>query len=160
MIRLKTLLKEAVIVILIALVLSGACYALRPVFQKSKGPGENTVDGEQGPGKITALSFEDARKHFKEGTALFADARSLKAYQTGHIMGAIHLDPNMFDDWSADFFSQVSPDQTIITYCEGVRCSLSVELADQLSMMGYEKVYYLKDGWGLWKREKLPSNSN
>jgi 3-mercaptopyruvate sulfurtransferase SseA len=33
---------------------------------------------------------------------------------------------------------------------------LSQELAEKLTWLGFENVYYLKDGWGLWKERKLP----
>jgi rhodanese-related sulfurtransferase len=105
---------------------------------------------------IFDIVLHDARAHFENGSALFADARSLAAYRSGHIRGAMHLDPNEFDRWSGGFFSQIPPDRVIITYCEGARCTLSMELAEKLTWMGYEQVYVFKDGWGLWQKNKLP----
>jgi rhodanese-related sulfurtransferase len=151
----KTL-KEAAMILLVATVLSGASYALRPVFSPSGGTDQRAGDGNQGNDEISAIALEDAIIHFEKGSALFADARSMAAYRSGHIRGAIHLDPNDFDRWSVDFFSQIPPDRIIISYCEGARCTLGAELAEKLAWMGYEQVYYLKDGLGLWKKNKLP----
>jgi 3-mercaptopyruvate sulfurtransferase SseA len=30
-------------------------------------------------------------------------------------------------------------------------------LAEKLAWMGYEKIYYLKNGWELWKENQLPT---
>lgn len=151
----KTL-KEAAMILLVATVLSGICFALRPAVSPFGGTEERAASGNQGSDEISAIPLEDARVHFEKGSALFADARSVAAYRSGHIPGAMHLDPADFDRWSGDFFSQIPPDRIIITYCEGARCTLSMELAEKLAWMGYEQVYYLKDGLGLWKKNKLP----
>lgn len=151
----KTL-KEAAVILFVATVLSGASYALRPAVSPFGGIDQRAGKGDQGSDEISAIALEDARVHFENGSALFADARSMAAFRSGHIPGAMHLDPHDFDHWSGDFFSQIPPDRIIITYCEGGRCTLSVELAEKLTWMGYEQVYYLKDGLGLWKKNKLP----
>lgn len=150
------MIKEIAAIILIALVLSGVGHALRPMFGSPEGThttGGDAMENNQG---FATITLEDARLHFEKGTALFADARPLRAYSSGHIKGAINLDPNEFDAWSGDFFSRIAPDQVIVTYCEGAQCSLSSELAEKLTWMGYENVFYLKDGWGLWKKNQLP----
>lgn len=151
----KTL-KEAAMILLVATVMSGASYAIRPAVSPLGGTDQSEGNGHQGNDEISAIAWEDARVHFEKGSALFADARSMAAYRSGHIRGAMHLDPDDFDHWSGNFFSQIPPDRIIITYCEGLRCTLSVELAEKLAWMGYEQVYYLKDGLGLWKKNKLP----
>lgn len=150
------IIKEAISVMLIALSLAGAGYALRPGLMQP-GTGGDAVENDRA---FTAISLEDARIHFEKNDALFADARSMRAYSEGHIKGAVNLDPNEFDTWSGDFFSRVSPDQKIITYCEGAQCRLSLELAEKLDWMGYENVYYLKNGWGLWKENQLPAEQH
>jgi rhodanese-related sulfurtransferase len=156
MATLGTAAKEAFIILLIAAALAGAGYGLRP-FMISLETGKST-DGNLtgGQGDITAITLEDARERFEKGAALFADARPKIAYADGHIKGAMNLDPNEFDTWSGDFFSKVPQDQTIIAYCEGARCRLSLELAEKLTWMGYENVFYIKEGWDLWKEHQLP----
>jgi rhodanese-related sulfurtransferase len=145
--------KEAISVMLIALTLAGVGYALRPGLMQPK----TGSDAAEDDSAITAISLAEARTHFEKKDALFADARPMRAYSEGHIKGAVNLDPNEFDTWSGDFFSRISPDQMIIVYCEGAQCRLSLELAEKLAWMGYENVHYLKNGWGLWKENQLPS---
>lgn len=148
--------KEAIAVMLIALAVAGVSFALRSSRLPSGGLNKNSASVDNGYDAVSAVSLEAARSHFKHKTALFADARPLKSYASGHIQGALNLDPNEFDAWSGDFFSRVPPDQVIIAYCDGAQCSLSLELAEKLHWMGYEKVYYLENGWTLWKEYNLP----
>jgi len=136
--------------------LAGAAHVIRPVDMRSGSGGSGTEAGGGESSAIQVITLEDARRHFERGTALFADARPQSAYRSGHIQGALNMDPNEFDIWSGDFFSMTPPEQVIITYCEGERCTLSLELADKLTWMGYEQVFYLKNGWGQWKEHQLP----
>jgi rhodanese-related sulfurtransferase len=150
---------EAVWVTLLALIL--ACAALifrpdlRPMLSSSGQPASESAPPDQKA--APSISLDEARANFKAGTALFADARPWKAYQAGHIQGAMSLDPAEFDTWSGNFFSQFPADTLIVTYCDGARCPLSAELAEKLLSLGYEKVLVLKDGWRLWSEAHLPT---
>lgn len=148
--------REASIILLVAVFLAGAGYVVRPTEMRTAPGGSVTDAGGEEDSTISSISLEVAIRHFEKGTALFADARPEVAYRSGHIRGAIHLDPGEFDNWFGDFFSQTPQTRTIITYCEGERCILSLELAEKLTWMGYEKVFYLKNGWGRWKERDLP----
>jgi rhodanese-related sulfurtransferase len=64
---------------------------------------------------------------YPSGEAIFADARPIVAYEAGHIKNALHLEPGAAE-----------------------------ELAERLTWLGYEKVFYLVDGWGQWTRHGLP----
>jgi rhodanese-related sulfurtransferase len=148
--------REAALVFVLAVVLAGAGYMVRPADMPSTPDTTAAESGIEESGAALVVPMEDAHRHFKQGTALFADARLRDAYQSGHIPGAVNLDPNEFETWSADFFSKTSPNQLIITYCEGESCTLDLELAEKLAWMGYEKVFRLKNGWGQWKEHQLP----
>ena len=102
------------------------------------------------------ISFDQARKLFEERNALFADARPLIAYEAGHIQGAVHLDPHALDLWVNRLMASFPSDQPIVTYCEGPRCVLAKELAEKLTWLGFEEVYYLVDGWGVWLEHHMP----
>ncbi len=160
MAKLIPLIREASIILLVSAILAAAGYVIRPVdMHTGRGAAITSDAGGEGD-TIQVITLEDARNHFEQGTALFADARPQSAYRSGHIQGALNLDPDEFDSWSGDFFSEVQPDQIIITYCEGDRCTLSLELAERLIWMGYENVYYLENGWGKWIDHQLPIGQN
>lgn len=156
----KTMLRrffyESLLLVAIAAALAGGSYVLRPgvlpLVAPSEAPAPDTADDNM----FKVISFERAKEMFNSKEALFADARPLIAYEDGHIEGALHLDPYTFDEWADGLITAMAPDQPIITYCEGPHCSLSHELAEKLTWLGFERVYYLVDGWGLWKANDLP----
>jgi rhodanese-related sulfurtransferase len=153
------ILGESAWVMLLALILAGAAVFFRPTLRPMMSVTQ-PVQPDSTPlaqGQAPSITLADARSHFESGAALFADARPLKAFQMGHIKGAMNLDPYEFDAWSENFFFQFPADSLIITYCDGAMCTLSLELAEKLIGLGYEKVFVLKDGWHLWKAAQLPT---
>jgi rhodanese-related sulfurtransferase len=149
---------EAVQVMLLAVILAGAGLIFRPDLRPMLAGGPSaTEQASPGEDAIATISLDEANAYFEAGTALFADARSWKAYQEGHIPGAMSLDPAEFDSWSGNFFSQFPADTPIVTYCDGARCPLSTDLAKKLRDLGYEKVFVLNNGWSLWSAAGLPT---
>jgi rhodanese-related sulfurtransferase len=149
----KPTLREALWIVALSLVLACGTYLIRPDVI----PGASDEPVESDDAVARSIDFEAAVDHFKKRTAIFADARPLPAFAAGHIEGALHLDPNAFDQWSGQIVSSVPLDATILTYCEGDQCELSRDLAEKLTWLGFEKVYYLIDGWGRWQKQGLPS---
>lgn len=147
---------EAALVLLMALVLAAASYMMRPDVLPLDGPAPAALQNGNDEQLFKEISFAQARELFARRNALFADARPLLAYEAGHIQGAVHLDPHLFDQWADQLVSGYSPDQPIVTYCEGARCALSRELAEKLTWLGFEQVYYLVDGWDKWKAHEMP----
>lgn len=153
----KTL-AEAVWVMLMALILAGAGLIFRPDLRPMLGGGQpDSESAFPGQESFDAISLDAARLYFKEGKALFADARPWMAYQAGHIPGAMSLDPEESDAWAGNFFSQFPADTLIVTYCDGARCPLSTELAVKLRALGYERVLIFKEGWSAWNAAQLPA---
>jgi rhodanese-related sulfurtransferase len=149
----KLTVRQAAWLLILSLALACAAYFLRPAAMPVGSMNEGGAADEM---LAKAIAFEAAVDHFKNGTAIFADARPHKAFEGGHIKGALHLDPTEFDQWSDQMFSYAFEEAVFITYCEGPQCTLSLELAEKLAWLGFENVYCLKDGWGLWKEHKLP----
>lgn len=102
------------------------------------------------------ITVEQAGQLHARGEALFADARTRSAFEAGHIAGAVNLDPNDFDQWSQHLAEDVDMDRTVVAYCDGARCPLAEELAEKLTWLGFENVFYLKDGWTRWQAAGLP----
>ena len=149
----KATLREAAWLIVLSLALACGAYFLRP----GSMPGQMPDETEESDGLLArAVTIEAAVDHFRSGTAIFADARPLEAFEAGHIDGALHLDPMEFDQWSDEMVSYAAAEATIITYCEGTGCSLDRDLAEKLMWLGFENVFYLEDGWGLWREHHLP----
>jgi rhodanese-related sulfurtransferase len=149
----NTTLRQIGLIFLVALVLAGVVYLLRPDKMPLFASGPAVVQDAHKPGEI---SFPEAVSHFKDATALFADARPEDAFQAGHIKGAHSMPAQESDRWLNAFYSTTPPDTAIITYCDGEHCTLSRQLAELLIQMGYQRTYYLVDGWGRWKAAGLP----
>jgi rhodanese-related sulfurtransferase len=144
----KITLREAAWIIGLSLALACSAYFLRPDAMPGKEVSDDLL--------VRAITFEEALDHSKNGTAIFADARPLEAFEAGHIKGAMHLDPVQFDQWSDQLFLYDVAASTFITYCEGPPCLMGHELAEKLAWLGFEKVYYLEEGFQMWSERGLP----
>ncbi|MCD6273791.1 MAG: rhodanese-like domain-containing protein [Deltaproteobacteria bacterium] len=103
---------------------------------------------------VSEISINNAYEVLMQGRSLLVDARSESDFEQGHIKGAVNLYEKEFDEWIDDFLSRTDPETKIITYCDGIHCSLGSELAEKFFSVGYNNVYYLANGLTRWK-EKL-----
>jgi len=110
-------------------------------------------------GKKILIPFDEARDRFFSGAALFIDARPTEEYRKGHIQGARNLHIGVFDEKVGEVLIDLPEDTLIITYCDGEKCTLSVELALKLKEIGYENVRVLFNGWTVWKEHHLPTQA-
>ena len=107
-------------------------------------------------GENLEISLFEATNLFREKRALFIDARSKEEFEKGHIKGAISL-PYKDADWKfVEAMTGVSEESAVITYCDGEKCELSMELAVFLRNTGYKNVKVLSNGWAVWKQNGLP----
>ncbi len=107
-------------------------------------------------GENLLIPLEEAKDHFLARTALYLDARPKDTYDQGHIKGALNLPLEDLDDRYTDVVAHIPTDKLIITYCEGITCDLSEELARFLREDGFENVKVLADGWTVWRNAHLP----
>ena len=77
-------------------------------------------------------------------------------FEAGHIKNAAHLYVAEQDVWLSGFLTATDPLAMIITYCDGEECHLATELAELLSINGFENVRYLKNGWTRWRDGGFP----
>jgi len=107
-------------------------------------------------GENLEISLAEAANLFKEKRSIFIDARSKEEYDAGRIKGAKSL-PYKEADWKfVEAMAGVSENSSIITYCDGETCELSMELAVFLRNAGYKNVRVLSNGWSVWKQNGLP----
>lgn len=77
------------------------------------------------------------------------DARSLEAYTTEHIPGAINLPHRKMD---SETTSNIDQSSTVVTYCDGIGCNASTKGALNMTRLGF-KVKELMGGLDWWKRD-------
>jgi len=106
------------------------------------------------------IRLPEAAGFFKNGSAVFLDARPESAYAAGHIPGALSLPWSEVDDRFMRVAAELPLDTVIITYCDGESCTLSHRLALFLMDMGFENVRVLPNGWSVWKEAGLPVESS
>jgi len=99
------------------------------------------------------ISVKAAKKMIAEGTAILVDARSSDDFTGKHISGALNLPDQEFDECIDNFLStiQIHPETTIITYCDGAQCDLAKNLAKKLNLVGFNRAFYIKNGWSKWQ---------
>ena len=114
------------------------------------------ADNQEVLAGVQEITLDEAIDRFRQGTALFVDARSVDDFREGHIDGAINIPETNFEEYIGPFMAANAPDTLLITYCEGKSCQQSQKLAEQLILSGFDNVYHLNDGWGEWKRNDLP----
>ncbi|GAB6110636.1 rhodanese-like domain-containing protein [Desulfomicrobium salsuginis] len=102
------------------------------------------------------ISLQDAAALFSAGQAVFVDARDAETYAEGHVQGALSLPLHAFEQNFPAVRDRLEG-KTVITYCDGERCSLSADLADALRAQGIENVHELLNGWTLWQEQGLPT---
>lgn len=155
---LKRSAKEALVLALVAVVLALAVYALRPDKIDSTGEAVDAGPAQTPPAMdgVVEIGLVDARRHFEDGTAMFADARHPADYAAGHIRGAVNAYPAETDPWLGELLTAVDPATLIITYCDGENCPLAVQLAELLILNGFTDVRYLTNGWSRWRENGHP----
>lgn len=109
---------------------------------------------EQGESMVIAL--EEARELCSSRKAVFVDARSSEAYREGHILCARSLPLSELDRHIDSFMAAVPMEEMIITYCDGVECSLSEDLVKELYFRGYDNAKVLINGWIRWVEAGFP----
>jgi rhodanese-related sulfurtransferase len=151
------LLIEAGLIFLIALALSIATNAIRPDGLSLKGDwSKEAIEKKTLGDDISSIALDEAHRAFENGEAFFIDARSRGEYLKGHIKGALNLPAMEANSRAREIEGLLPRDAQIITYCDGVDCPLSSELARFLKGMGYNNVRVLVNGWSIWRDAGYP----
>lgn len=85
---------------------------------------------------------------------LWIDARSLEAFETASVPGALHFDPYDGGATLADVIAAwlVAP-RVIVVYCSDAGCGTSREVAESLrTVLPDAEIYSLKGGWEAFAR--------
>jgi rhodanese-related sulfurtransferase len=154
-VMLKRAAYRAVCILIVSISLALVINSIRPhgidLFKDPSAP--STVTLARG---FSKLSLEEAAARHSEKQVLFIDSRSPEDFAVGHIQGAINQPDKTFDSWADEFIAQIPADRTLITYCNNADCQLAENLAEKLSLIGYENVFYMPAGWDEWKKRALP----
>ena len=155
----KQVVREALILVVVSFAVAFIVYSVRPdkiepAPSKGNGP---VASSHAGSDHIRDISLLDAVQHFNRGSAVFVDARHPTDFDAGHIRGAVNLYLADQEKWLSDFMASTDPAKVIVAYCDGEACHLAPDLAEFLFFNGFDNVYYLKNGWSVWKEAGYPA---
>ena len=151
--RVACTLRQAFIIVLAGAVLGLAANALSPRRIPFLTPPKAL------PHAADVATLEEAKALWNSGTAFFLDARAPADYQAGHIAGALSLPIDDFDSYYLQVQPMLTPDATIVAYCDGLDCDLSHRLMNRLRELGYHNVRLLVNGWTTWHTAGLLTHS-
>ena len=102
------------------------------------------------------IDIRQARIEFDLGTGFFLDSRSLEEFECGTIPGSIHIPfeympDGDLTDYLDSAFAKATFDQTIIIYCSGEECELSLHMGRFLKTSGYTNVMIFYGGAREWE---------
>ncbi len=119
-------------------------------------PAADTPEQEGDDDGPMALDLAQALELFEGGLAVFVDARMPDEFAAGHIPRAFNLP---YDDLEShlDVLNYLPEDGLVIAYCDGSECELSLELADELTAMGFGQVRVFFGGWEQWSEAGYPT---
>ncbi|MBV8214288.1 MAG: rhodanese-like domain-containing protein [Verrucomicrobia bacterium] len=136
-----TALRQAGLILLIALGLAGVTAAVHPKRPSFLAPPRD-------PNEVTLAET----KQWAE-KVLWVDARSASEFASGHVPDAVCLN---FENWSEEFpkfLDLYTPGQRVVVYCSATSCQLSREIAAKLKASGVDGAYFLEGGWEAWKQQ-------
>lgn len=105
----------------------------------------------------TIVPLERASQLWHLGTAFFLDAREPADFAAGHIGNALNLPAQSFGERFGEIAPMITPESTLILYCNGSECDLSHRLAASLHQQGYTNLLILSNGWSAWLAAGLPT---
>ena len=104
-----------------------------------------------------AINMEFAKYLFDVNNAVFIDARDVEDYNNGHIQNSINIPFDYYEDYE-EVMDSLDTSAVYVIYCNGVECSLSMDLADYLfNERLFEKILIFEGGWPQWRDAEYPS---
>jgi len=90
----------------------------------------------------------DAKKDF-----FLIDARTATEYQEAHIIGAVSIPENKFDESRA--LLPADKTKLLVFYCNGVKCGKSKKSAVKAASVGYKNINIYNEGFPVWEEKGL-----
>jgi rhodanese-related sulfurtransferase len=103
-----------------------------------------------------AIKLDFAYKLFMDGVK-FIDARSSDEFSEGHIKGAVNI-PFYGSENYLNVINSLNKNESVVTYCSGAVCDISILSADELFEMGFKRVYVFIGGFEEWTKNNYPIN--
>jgi len=100
------------------------------------------------------ITLPEAEELFQEGRSIFIDSRTEDAYNESHIVGAVNIPYEKFNEFFRDIIFPL--EQTLVVYCDGTECKSSTAVAKLLYERGFRNIKIFFGGWAEWIAHSLP----
>lgn len=115
----------------------------------------STPEYIQQPDGYKDITVYMAKGMFNKNEAVFLDARPLAMFQKETIVGAQFMNDTELEKLKGRLPADLKT--PIVTFCAGLECEKSHNLAKELKKMGYKNVSTFSGGLPAWKELKLPT---
>jgi rhodanese-related sulfurtransferase len=116
-------------------------------------------DGRVAHGQENEIDLARAWELYQQGTP-FIDARYLEEYEQGHVQGAFWIAASLFmNGGRPSAMDYLDPTMPVVIYCSGGRCDASHNVAEFLTLAGFQKCLIMKDGYGAWAAAGHPTET-
>ena len=100
---------------------------------------------------ITEIDFAQAKRIYNAGSGLFIDARELKFYKKGTILGALNMPIQRFKRMKRLLPAKKS--SKLVVFCGGIKCEKSTKLAKLILAEGYSHIMVYRGGFPEWSQK-------
>ncbi len=161
----KRLVRETGVILAVSILLGAAAnFSLMRRFFGGEFR-EAYVDREKYAG-LRFITLAEAGDLFARGLAVFIDSRMRGDFVSGHIPGALSLPldevkhpANVREKLKQGPLS-LSPERTLVVYCEGEGCQTSIALAKLIHGQGFRDVRIIMGGFAEWSAAGLPAEES
>jgi Rhodanese-related sulfurtransferase len=147
--------REGSIILAVSLFIAVVFNLIRPAGINMFGFSSAALIKEQ-QAIIPEISLWEAYSLYLKNKVIFIDARDPLSFEDGHIAGAINIYPDEASLHSSSLKIKADEGFIFITYCDGLQCPLSKEIAHALLLRGIPNVKILVNGWILWSKAGYP----
>ncbi len=100
---------------------------------------------------IKEIDYAEAKRIYNAGSGLFIDARELKFYKKGTVLGALNIPLQRFRRLKRLLPAKKS--SKLVLFCGGIKCGKSTALAKKILAEGYSRVMVYRGGFPEWSQK-------
>lgn len=120
----------------------------------ANAPGVDSIQTAHAADFLPKIGRERTEAFLLEGDAVFVDARSSKAFVTGHIEGALSIPVDVNDAIRRHLVREVPMDAPVVVYCQSAGCRYADRVASRLRLDGFSRVSVFREGWVGWTQRR------
>jgi rhodanese-related sulfurtransferase len=109
---------------------------------------------------VKTVNLEQAYALYREGKALFVDARPPEEYAELHIPGALNLPEETLKQGLAPAVVALAKDRPLVVYCSQVSCNAALKVAEALQSLGFTRVSAFMGGFRSWDEAGYPADTS